>query len=474
MRKSIVFLLLFFITTTFEMQGQTSRINRNDNFYLTINENENFFIYDTNHPDNTEKLYQEHTLHVKRNSLDIYLNWINPLQYKLVIKDSLINDVRVDEIKKFFTDNVTGLAGGNKFVRPGSAIPIDFDCSTITVTNLFSALSPAMHNKFSASFTSDKELCKTWELATKMLELGLVKEENDIETLIKNLYNANNPEDARLHYKDALDEIKSFAEASDEATSKLYNLNENIKLIATANKFELSTALTSIYKANYDSYKRSKKLIELLKIYSIQIKTSLENKSNSLENHFRIKNLSLKKSKSIVVNVSLSKRELKSDFLIEDKAIIKSIKLLVQRYDFITPKIGTGIFYSSATLNGFGVSANDQNELVVTKNDIDKNTAVTGVFLNLNFDIGSQFLEPLLQIGVDPTKEKPYLLLGGGIAIPVSSFSISGGPIWTWEAQLNKLSEDETVTSTSVLEEDISYKFQAKPRGFYLGVNYSF
>ena len=179
--------------------------------------------------------------------------------------------------------------------------------------------------------------------------------------------------------------------------------------------------------------------------------------------------------KSIKVKISLSPRELsKDDLSLKDKAKIKEHDILIQKYDFITPKVGTGLFYSSATLNGFGVSTNDQDELIVTKDDIERNTAVTGVFLNLNFDINSQFLSPLLQIGVDPTKERPYLLLGGGFSIPVSNFAISAGPIWTWEAELNNLSLDDVVSSTSVLEEDVSYKFQTKPRGFYLGLNYSF
>lgn len=231
----------------------------------------------------------------------------------------------------------------------------------------------------------------------------------------------------------------------------------------------------NFYTSQSKIFEENSKLTELLKLYCGQIEASLKNENPDFENHFFVKTISIPKSKSVEVTISMSPRELKTDdFTLNEKAVSQSYTFLIQRYDFIRPKVAAGIFYSSATLNGYNTTANGENELVVTENDIDKNTAVTGVFLNLNFDIGSQFLEPLIQIGVDPTKDKPYLLAGAGFAIPVSKFSISGGPIWTWEAQLDKLKVDDVVASESVLKDDIKYEFQAKPRGFYLGLNYTF
>ena len=455
-------------------QAQTTRISKSENFYLTINEDDNYIVKNVNYSDNTEILYKDHTINVKRNSLDIYLNWINPLKFKLLLKDSIINDVRVEEIKKFFTENVSGLAGGNSFIRPGAGQSQVFQCATINAQNPVSKLIPTIFNSFSGSFGSDSELCNIWQLATETLALQIIENEDKIKKQITSIYNADNSTDAKKEYDAAIKTIKKFSDNTDKTIAKLYTLNESAEKISSSSKVNLKLEILKIHKANSDSFKNSKKLIELLKLYCIQIKASLEKKSNDLTNHFRIKNLSLKQSKSISVNISLTKRELKKDFSIADKSLVKSFKLLVQRYDFITPKIASGLFYSSATLNGFGVSTNTEGELVVTKDDVEKNTALTGVFLNLNMDIGSQFLQPLLQIGVDPTKEKPYLLFGGGISIPVSNFSITGGPIWTWEPELNNLKVDDTVISTSLLEEDLEYKFQTSPRGFYLGLNYSF
>ena len=122
-------------------------------------------------------------------------------------------------------------------------------------------------------------------------------------------------------------------------------------------------------------------------------------------------------------------------------------------------------------LNGYGTEINDAGELLVVEDNIDKNTLLVGLFLNLNIDIGSRYLHPLIQIGVDPTKDKPYLLFGGGFEIYKSTLSITGGPIWTWEENLDLLKVGDQITSENVLKEDVKYKFQTKPRGFYLGLN---
>lgn len=473
MRKIILSLLFstFFITI---FQAQTTSIEKNDNIYLTINKDESYIVKNVKYKDNTTTLSKDHTFNIKRNSIDIYLNWINPLQYKLVLQDSVINDLRVEEVKKYFTENITGLAGGNSILRPSTGrLKIIDKCSDISDTDIVSKMFPELYNSF-LNFSTDSDLCNIWITTSHVISLQITDNEAKLKEAITNLYVSDNITKAKDAYKDANELLTTVNTDQKKTIAKLYDLSQLISNITEANKGTLKSKLTEYYDTQNKSFENSKKLIELLKLYLIQIKVSLEKGSYDLENHFRLKSISLPKSKSIKLIVSLSERELKEDFSLNEKSGSKSYKILIQKYDFITPKIGSGLFYSSTTLNGFGVTTNDNNELIVTKNDIEKDTAVTGVFLNLNFDIGSQFLQPLIQIGVDPTKEKPYLLLGGGISIPDSDFSITVGPIWTWDAQLNKLNINDSVISTSVLEEDIEYKLQSSPRGFYLGLNYSF
>ena len=120
--KKIIPLFLITIMSTFFTSAQTTKIDKDDNIYLTINKNESFLVKNINYKDNTISLSKEHTLNIKRTTIDVYLNWINPLQYKLVIQDSIINDLRVEEIKKFFSESFTGLAGGNSLIKPGASL----------------------------------------------------------------------------------------------------------------------------------------------------------------------------------------------------------------------------------------------------------------------------------------------------------------------------------------------------------------
>lgn len=71
-------------------------------------------------------------------------------------------------------------------------------------------------------------------------------------------------------------------------------------------------------------------------------------------------------------------------------------------------------------------------------------------------------------------KKRPFLLLGGGFSIPSARIALSGGPIWTWNPSLDKLSVGQTISSTTDLENDIEYKFDIEPKGWYLGIQYNF
>tara|TARA_R110002096_G_scaffold80050_1_gene187856 strand:+ start:1230 stop:2687 length:1458 start_codon:yes stop_codon:yes gene_type:complete len=460
------------------LNAQTTKIEKNDNVYLTISKDDVSFFKNFNNEDDPEALMKEHTLNVKKNTLNMFLDWINPLQYKLVLQDSVINDVRIEEVKKFFTENISGLAGGSQFV-PGSSNKVDNGSCFASISNNIndiidndSGFSPtAKTEKEKIALTLLKELKEN--IKATILNFS-VDYEQCIKTSITTLFNADTKKDAILVVNDAEALIKKVEANENKTIANLYILENLITKMVAAEVGQSKTALITFQNTQSSSFKNTKKLLELLKLYVIQVKVSLKKESKHVEDYFQLKRITIPKSKSVQLAISFNQRELKNDYSISEKGDKKSYTILIQRYDFITPKVGSGLFYSSATLKAFGVSANDQDQLAITENNVDKNTAVTGVFLNLNFDIGSQFLQPLLQIGVDPTKERPYLLVGGGFSIPVSNFSISGGPIWTWEAQLKKLNLGDTVQSTSVLEDDIEYKFQTAPRGFYLGLNYSF
>ncbi|WP_431129317.1 hypothetical protein [Flagellimonas flava] len=472
-RLFIIGLLIFCLP----VQGQKSsiKIGKHENFFLTINEEETYVVLDKNFKSNTEPIRQETNINLKRNSIDIYLNWVNPLQYKIIFQDSIINDPRIEEIKKYFKENFTGLAGGTSLLKATSSNIRPLDCSNINGQDKVSKLFPEVYNSFPAgSFNAGTDLCKYWQLMYATLNLDLNKEEEKIKKIIKSIYAAKTPSEALQSHSDGIDIIKRLNDSDKEIIARLFYLNQESEAIEDDSMQVLKQKMQNLHQNISSSYDNIKKLVVLLKTYLGQIESSLKKEALDFDNHYRIKTLKLERGNSIELSISISKLELKDDFSVVEKSKIKEHHLLIQKYDFVTPKIATGVFYSSASLNSFGVATNDNDELIVTKNDIDKNTALTGVFLNFNFDIGSQFISPLFQIGVDPTKERPYLCVGGGISIPTNNFAISIGPIWTWNPELNDLDIDDVVDSTSVLEEDLTYEFSTSPRGFYIGFNYSF
>ncbi len=108
--------------------------------------------------------------------------------------------------------------------------------------------------------------------------------------------------------------------------------------------------------------------------------------------------------------------------------VVNTVKITFKKYDWITPIASAGVFYLDVEIPGFSLKT--ENDKFLVQNDtISRNSAVTAAFLNLNFSVNSKYFSPLLQIGMDPTKTRPYLLLGGGFTIPVARFGLSASPI---------------------------------------------
>lgn len=143
--------------------------------------------------------------------------------------------------------------------------------------------------------------------------------------------------------------------------------------------------------------------------------------------------------------------------------------LQFRRFDPVTIFVSAGAFWGTTTLKGFGVD----KDMKVVEDDIQKDNFVAATFLNFSF-APSRFISPLFQIGIDPTKKRPFMLLGGGFAVPVARLAPTAGGLWTWQPTLKDLHVDQVVESTIQLEKDVTYKFSGKPQGWYLGILYNF
>ena len=148
----------------------------------------------------------------------------------------------------------------------------------------------------------------------------------------------------------------------------------------------------------------------------------------------------------------------------------KNVFLLhVRRYQRFIPSVSTGLFYSSLAFKRFGTGMDSTGQSIVVESEDLANPLVAGAHLNFYYN-SSEDLNWLIQLGIGPTKEKPVLFLGTGAIY--RDVQVTVGCIWSWQPKLNKLKPGQVIAGTSDIENDVSYKFDTKPR-FYIGVGVS-
>ena len=424
----------------------------------------------------------------KDNQINLYIKWINPLKYKLSWKDSTLTDER-DKAISDFINLLVGQFG-----------------STVSSLNVPSA------NFTNTDAKTKSEEIKAIDFKNKDLLLLLIQlrgnqsrlKPDEISTLnefFENLKNLDNlvSKDVSAQSTEIYSNLYSFKDINDyndkdkgfsKQSKSVSNLEgdltniENIRkeIAGKLNGISIGdemmksyfrTILTSYLEQLLTKFNSDKKIIEKLKPILKIVENSTANESSKQKGYYKIRSVEFDNGEKLETVLTISEYEFKkesSDFT--KKGDLLNQKFEFRKYDIFDVSVSTGIFYGNTTLKGFGV-ANDGTNFTITEDDINKNTAVTAVFLNFNFKT-SRYFSPLLQLGIDPTKKRPFMLLGTGFSIPVARVAISGGPIWTWNQSLDKLSVGQTITSTTDLDKDISYKFDAAPKGWYIGIQYNF
>lgn len=492
MKKLIYLVLLCAIPLT--LFAQKEQLIKSDQIYLTFEE-ENLKFFEKKNFDGRENLDTElQTFFIKKNHQNIFINWLNPLKYKVKWDNSIIQDNR-DVIINDFLKLLT--AQFNIREEENTSNSEDVDNENMKFSSLVNTIS-----------NNDLEKIQSPELISLLLTLneyrGKIKKtdrpilQNTFKELI--LIEQFYPYDLINNLEKAFTELYNITDSNlvqGEITNKrnlisnFKNQIENVDAIihtqsltkGTISDSEINNSLLSKHVKNSVTSYRTKKENEILDLKTLITKlediltlmeSSINNESDSHKNFFNSNNIAFVDGKMIEASIYITKykyNDTNKDFT-EDKTVFNS-KILFKKYDLISPSVGTGIFYSNTKLTGYGISTNDSDELIVAEDTIESNQAITALFLNLNFDINSRYLSPLLQLGIDPTKKRPFLLFGIGLSIPSSRFSISGGPIWTWSPSLNDLNVGDKIDSSIILENDIEYKFNAKPKGWYLGLQYS-
>ncbi len=471
MKKTVVSIVLMLFSTlllfgqkSLDFKGQKIKDSRI--YFVLSDSNMEFFTHDQTE-DGKVKIKNSQLFSLQGgNSCNIYLKWLNPIKYRITWKDSTYRDER-DVVIEDFINLLTAQFGVNRSYLTGMQLMCkneeeeENENDTKNINNDYTNLST---------------------LLNQLDSLNPITIPMEIDEIFKKLYNIQNPTEVLNTIVSCEQEILKISSRLIEINSKtveIQNLvkeiypDKDINLLHTINRIEINFWLDAITMNLEKNKLLIKKLIPLMDMLKNSIKE--ESVDSLTKGFFRVKSISFDDGKKFETVLTITKYNYNSDTkeFSKDK-VVNTTKLIFQKYDYFVISVSTGIFYSSSTLNYYGVSTASNGTLTISEDNITKSSPVTAVFLNFNFGIGSRYFAPLAQIGIDPSKKRPFLLVGLGFSIPSAKIAFSAGPLWTWAPTLNKLSLGETITSTTVLEKDIIYKFDLKPKGWYLGIQYNF
>jgi len=427
------------------------------------------------------------------NSCNIYLKWVNPLKYKLTWKDTTYMDERDKAINDFVTllvaqfgSPVTSLnktenaAPAEKSTKTnGLTFNTSIDAKDLTFNNTDLTLLYILLRSY------DGEIKPEFNLVTDSLKkldsLVSINISNKVDVIFSELLSLNDPTKVLTTAIEKETQIKSIEAIFTDIESLQKFITKTLSDLtitedALYNHYT-KTIISKFIDQSTVSLTSNKTLTTKLKPVIEVIKNSVSDESSNAatKGFYRTRSVGFEDGKKLQTSLTISEFEYKKETKeFSKKGDVLQKSLTFQKYDFFAISVSTGLFYSSTTLKGYGVSNSTGGQFIVTEDDITKSSPVTAVFLNFNFGIGSRYFAPLTQIGIDPTKKRPFLLLGGGFSIPSARIAITGGPIWTWNPSLDKLSVGQTISSTTDLEKDIQYKFDVQPKGWYLGIQYNF
>lgn len=448
-------------------------VQSEENIYLNLKEENSELLIGNQRADNFKPLKDVQILALKKEDVNFFIKWLNPLTNKIEIKDSLFIDPR-DKVIQDYIEKI--LAQFNAPISDSLKNPktVFSACTLQSFTFKRNDLLEIFELGKANIDGSENIYCDLFNILLNVEARNISGNAEKIKEIRKSLISISESENVEPVSKTQESKIDNISSSYKMDFFALIQLEQFLsQRFLTTNQL-LKNKLELLFNKEYNLLEQNKKHILKLAEYIAILRKSIENESSEKKGYFLLKMTELPEGQENLATVTktvMKFDESKNEFIEESS---KKNQFRINKYDFIVPKVGTGLFYASTTLTSFGVSTNENGELTVSENDIEKSTAVTGLFLNLNIDIKSRYLMPVIQIGIDPTKTRPFFLLGGGFSIASSNFSLTGGPIWTWKPILQKLSVGDKVESSTIVENDISYSFDVKPKGYYLGISYNF
>ncbi|UPK71386.1 hypothetical protein [Chitinophaga filiformis] len=429
----------------------------------------------------------------------VYVQWMNPLHYELKWKDSTFKNESDLAVQQFlgklaaqFGSQVTDLNKDNKasaaaiakagLPDPGNGAaelhypPSGFNSPELTFLYLMlRQLSTPLSSADIAAINSIETDLNSLDqhMATDIAEKANV--------LFKQLFDINTAEDLANQLPGISSDIDGFETLDFKpAENNATNISTALSKLVLSNKLVegfYKTQIKNFLDKSLATLVANRALIGKLKEILPTMKASVA-KPGDVPNttpgvkteYYKNRDIVITEGNGLHTAVSLVEKEYdEKNHEYKVKSETKKGGLQFRQYDPVTIFVSVGAFWGTTTLKGFGVD----KDMKVVEDDIQKDNFVSATFLNFSF-APSRFISPLAQIGIDPTKKRPFMLLGGGFAVPVAKIALTAGGIWTWQPTLKDLQVDQVIESTTQLEKDVTYKFSGQPKGWYLGVQYNF
>lgn len=479
-------------------------------------QDDKLYFFDSKHlPTEGEELEKVHTLSLQDTYVNVYLKWLNPLKYKVTWKDQQFEDERDAIIRDFIASLATQfgsdlnnysdltLTGGDavdvstSFIKKNSLGDIDLP----SIKYARDSFEGKFHDLMLVNLYYEILNMKKSILKSNGEDGGFSKFEFDHLKLLLN----------ELNQLDSMNNVSLSNMMTNEFVNmlKVKKLEGAIDLVKSSNThlalwkshFERKQESISRVKGYFDTFEiwkntrmasyvqsviasyvnkvqketsSEKGLFKDIKSCYELLEKSTEQKSNVPEGYIKIRDVNFKEGKEIQTDIEITEINFDVDYKLDGEQVVYSSTIKIRKSDIIVPSVSAGIFYSNSQVIDYGVSNDGAGSLEVSEENYRDNMALTASFLNLNFDVRSRYFSPLIQIGIDPTKERPFMLFGTGFSIPAFHFSITGGAVWTWQKSLTDLNTGATVGSSAELERDLDYNFNYVPLGGYIGIQWNF
>lgn len=427
----------------------------------------------------------------KDQDVNIMSEYFNPFKYKIFFSDTFQVDENYASLGKFF-DVVTSLIGVLGQQNPGISGKV------AAATSISDIKSPILSQwKFNFS-TNNNNLCKPalesgtnpfttllYRLDNAFYDEGSNNFENKVATQLQDLLKA-----------DSLALMKAQAPLLEKKIKDLKDINtqnsDDIKFFeAELNKLALSDSPPDAVKCKeflsntQDEMKKfiadvrnqlskREKVVETLEELHANLKDFL--KSGNSSNSVQVGSYSVDDEKAKEMKFSFKEQEVvfkNSQITIKEKEEILPRTVYLRAHRTIIPEFSTGVFHTGLEYQNY-TTKQAGDSVTIVEGALDKYPVIEAAHLNFVLNVFDGPVYPMFQIGIGTAKERPSLLVGGGLRFTKPKrLALTYGRLWTWKKQLTNLAVGQTIESAAVLDKDLKYQLQKKSE-YYIGIQYNF